>query len=68
MEIKKQIRQLIRLLKNNIWMLVCIIIILFIKIKNCEIPVIGIIAQNSALSIIFIKPIKGSICRNFRFL
>lgn len=61
MEIKKQIRQLIRLLKNNIWMLVCIIIILFIKIKNCEIPVIGIIAQNSALSIIFIKPIKGSI-------
>lgn len=61
MKIKKQIKQMKRTLKNNNWMVVCVIVVLFIKIKNCEIPIVNIIRPNSTLSIIFMKPLKGSI-------
>ena len=46
MKIKKQIKQMKRALKNNNWMVVCVIVVLFIMIKNCEIPIVNIIRPN----------------------
>ena len=61
MKFRECMQELKRLLKNNKWMIVFLIIVLFIRIKNSEVPVIKLISNIPIITTILLKPRENTV-------
>lgn len=65
MNFRECMQDLRRILKNNKWMMIVLIIILFIRMKNSEVPFIKSVSNIPIITMILLKPRKNSVYAEF---